>query len=357
VLEAALPPDGAPSHAYLFHGPAGAGKARVARAFAAALLSEAAPDPDNVAVRIEHGVHPDLTWVTPSGAADMLVGDIDEQVVGAAARTPFEARRRVFVIEQADTMNDQAANRMLKTLEEPPPFAHLILLTDRPGQVLPTIASRCQHVRFDGPSPAELAALLEADGVDAAAAQACARLALGDLDRARLLAAGDGPALRAAAEEFGRAALHRRLVQRPWLALLERARALGAAAQAAVGEQVAAELELLPAKEHRRVRREGEEAARRAERRARTAALDQALQLAGLWYRDVICALDGALEVVHNSDREGALLQDVASGVRREGLLSAIALVDESRAALAMLNATPELVLEALASRLERELH
>ena len=66
-------------------------------------------------------MHPDLTWVAPSGAAEMLVADIEEPVVAAATRTPFEARRRVFVIERAETMNDQAANRMLKTLEEPPP--------------------------------------------------------------------------------------------------------------------------------------------------------------------------------------------------------------------------------------------
>ena len=90
----------------------------------------------------------------------MLVSDIDEPVVAAATRTPFEARRRVFVIERAETMNDQAANRMLKTLEEPADFAHLVLLTDRPGEVLPTIASRCQHVRFDAPSADEIAARL-----------------------------------------------------------------------------------------------------------------------------------------------------------------------------------------------------
>jgi DNA polymerase III subunit delta' len=106
VLTPALPPDGRPSHAYLFHGPAGSGKATVARAFAAALLSDGAPDPDSARARVEHGVHPDLTWVTPSGATEMLVSDIDEPVVAAAARTPFEARRRVFVIERAETMND-----------------------------------------------------------------------------------------------------------------------------------------------------------------------------------------------------------------------------------------------------------
>ena len=142
-------------------GPAGSGKRAVARAFAAALLTEGVPDPAGAATRVEHGVHPDLTWVAPASSAGILRGDVDEAVVAGAARTPFESTRRVFVIEDADELNDQAANRMLKTLEEPPPFAHLILLTSRPAEVLPTIASRCQAVRFDAPSVEEIAARLK----------------------------------------------------------------------------------------------------------------------------------------------------------------------------------------------------
>ena len=87
-----------PSHAYLFHGPAGAGKREAAREFAAELLSREAPDPVNARARALAGAHPDLTWVTPSGASEMLVGDIDQPVVAAASHTPFEARRRVFVL-------------------------------------------------------------------------------------------------------------------------------------------------------------------------------------------------------------------------------------------------------------------
>ena len=120
-----------PSHSYLFHGPAGSGKRALAREFAAALLAEGASAADTVAERVRRESHPDLTWVRASGAAEMLVGDIDEPVVAAASMTPFESARRVFVIEGAERMNDQAANRLLKTLEEPPPFAHLILITDR----------------------------------------------------------------------------------------------------------------------------------------------------------------------------------------------------------------------------------
>jgi DNA polymerase III subunit delta' len=353
VLTPALPPEGAPSHAYLFHGPAGSGKRDVARAFAAALLADGAADPDNARLRTEHGVHPDLTWVTPSGAAEMLVSDIDQPVVAAATRTPFESRRRVFVIERVDTMHDNAANRMLKTLEEPPPFAHLLLLTDRPQDVLPTILSRCQAVRFDAPSPDELAATLK--GIDPKTAQACARLALGDGERARALAVGEGAKLRAAAERYARCALHGRSVSdAPHAALLEQAKALAQAQADLVEAKAAEELEYLPRKEHKRVEREYAERAKRTFRRAQTGVLDHAVQLAGLWLRDVMCVLEDMPELVHNVDRGDELRRDAENrSVHR--LRAAIALCDETRANW-ILNPSEELALEALSSRLEHEL-
>ena len=152
VLSASLA-SGQPSHAYLFHGPAGTGKRTVARAFAAELLAEGSDDPDGVRTRVMHGAHPDLTWVRPSGAHVMRVDDVEGPVVNAAYRTPFEARRRVFVLERVDTMNDEVANRLLKTLEEPASYVHLILMTDQLGRVLETVVSRCQLVRFE-PLPA-----------------------------------------------------------------------------------------------------------------------------------------------------------------------------------------------------------
>jgi DNA polymerase III subunit delta' len=352
VLTPALPPDGRPSHAYLFHGPSGSGKATAARAFAAALRSDGVPDPASARARVEHGVHPDLTWVTPSGAAEMLVSDIDEPVVAAAARTPFEARRRVFVIERAETMNDQAANRMLKTLEEPAAFAHIVLLSDRPGEILPTIASRCQHVRFDALPVDEIAAGL--NGIDEHTAGACARLGLGDAQRAAQLAYGDGPKLRASVEAFARAALTGELAARPWLEILARAKTLSDSADQEVTERIATELEYLPARDRKRAEREGAEAAKRAARRARSGVLDQALQLVGLWYRDVAAVADGATEVVHAVDRLDALDEDAqATDVHR--LRRAVELVDDARAYL-IVNPSEELLLEALAYRLARAL-
>ena len=356
VLDAALPPGGRASHAYLFCGPAGSGKRTVARAFAAALLIDGAADPEGAAARVRHGVHPDLTWVAPGSAAGILVGDVDEAVVASAARTPFEARRRVFVIEDADELNDQAANRMLKTLEEPPAFAHLILLTSRPGEVLATISSRCQHVRFDAPPVREIAAQLERAGVDRAAADACARLGLGDARRALALALGDGPALRAGAEAVARGALRGKIAGRPWMALLEQARAAGARAGDEVEAALESELQYAIRKDHARMRREAAERGKRAARRAQTAALDRGLALVGLWLRDMACIADGVPQLAHHSDRDEALGEDATLALGSARLRAAQELVEQTRNSL-QLNPNEELALDALGSRMARELH
>src|SRR4051794_23187219 len=342
-----------PSHAYLFHGPAGSGKREAAREFAAELLAREAPDPDNARARAQAGAHPDLTWVAPSGAHIMLRGDVDQSVVAAASHTPFEATYRVFVLERADTMDDPAANTLLKTLEEPPSYVVLILLTDRPTQVLPTITSRCQAVRFDAPPPARLAERLESRGVAPAAARACARLSLGDGERALGLALGDGPALRGRAEAFARAALRGEVGRaKPWGELLAAARALGSAAEAELEAALAAELEYLPKKEHRRKQTEFAERARRAARRAETGALDHALQLVGLWCRDLACIAADAEELVLATDRLEALRADARDA---HALHAAVELVEDTRARLPF-NVSYDLALQALAYRLERTL-
>ena len=359
VLIPALAPDGSPSHAYLFHGPAGTGKRTIARAFAAALLVDGARNPGTVAERVARDCHPDLTWVTPSGAAEMLVADIEEPVVAAATRTPFESSRRVFVIEAAETMNDQAANRMLKTLEEPPAFTHLLLLADRREDVLATIASRCQHVRFDPLPSALIARRLEgvegAEGVEGERAQACARLALGDAGQAAWLTSEEGGAVRARAEDFVRSALAGSTDARPWLGLLELAKAAGTAAGERARERMERELELVPSRERKRYEREGSEARRRGERRTRTQTLDLALRLAELWLRDVLCVCEGAPGArVRGGPARGARAGRGRRARRRVGCLRrGIELVADTRLSLSV-NVSEELALEALAYRLEK---
>jgi DNA polymerase III subunit delta' len=348
VLTAALPGRAAPSHAYLFFGPAGTGKREIARAFAAELLADGAAEPDSVRARVQRGSHPDLTWVSPSGASEMLVSDIEQPVVAAAARTPFESARRVFVIEDVDTMNDQAANRMLKTLEEPPPFAHLLLLTDRREDVLPTIASRCQQVRFDPPTADAIAERLT--GVEPERALACARLACGDAGMAARLCA-EGAPLREAAEALVHAALAGAGGERPWLALLELARASGAATAEDADRDTEQELELLPTRERKRYERERLEARRRGERRERTRTLDEALRLVELWLRDMLCIREGAGELVHAVDRREQLERDAAA-VDAAPLREAIAVVSDVRLSLTV-NVAEELALESLGYRLQ----
>ncbi len=353
VLLPALPPTGSPSHAYLFHGPSGTGKRTVARAFAAALLADGAQQPQTVVLRVQRDAHPDLTWVTPSGASEVLVSDIDEPVVAAAAHTPFESSRRVFVIEAAGSMNDQAANRLLKTLEEPPPFAHLILLAEHREDVLPTIASRCQQVRFDPLSNELLAARLkEGDGVgiEPERAAACARLAAGDGQLAELLASERGIALRECAEQFVRSALQDSVGQRCWMALLEAAKAAGAVAAAAISERLHEQAGFLPSKEQRKYEREGADVVRRAERRERTATLELGLRLAELWLRDIWCLLVGAPELAYACDRSAELAAD-AAGRDAAALQRGVELVRDTRLRLD-LNVSEELALEALAYRL-----
>jgi DNA polymerase III subunit delta' len=348
VLEPALGPRGNPSHAYLFHGPRGTGKREAALEFAAALLADERHDVSSVRERIARGAHPDLTWVRPSGAAEMLVSDIEEPVVAAATRTPFEAARRVFVIEAVERMNDQAANRMLKTLEEPAEYVHLLLLTDRREDVLQTIASRCQPLRFDPLPPTRIAQEIGAEGE---AAQAAARLSLGDARLAALLASEPGAALRESAENFARAALAGETAGRPWLQMLEAAKAAGARAGEEAQGRLAEELELLPAKERKKAEREAGEARRRGERRARTQALEETLRLAELWLRDVLCVGEGAGELIHAVDRRAELEHD-AQGRGRGALREAVELVQDTRLRL-QLNVSEELALEALAYRLQ----
>ncbi len=343
-----------PFHAYLLAGPPGAGKAAAARALAAELLAGGADDPESARRRAlaDPSPHPDLVWLRPPGTQH-LVEEVRERVIGQIAYRPFEGERRVFVIEDADAMAEESQNALLKTLEEPPPFAHLILVSAEPESLLETVRSRCRAVRFARLTPEAVEARLEEfpAGFERSAA---ARLSGGDTTRARFLLGEQGGELRAAVEGLARAVRTGELGDAPWESLAAAADAAGEAesdavrSAAAAAEEDAAERTGPTA---RRRARDAEDAAKRASRRARNASLDLGLALLGTWMRDLAAVAEGAPELALNSDR-AAELAELGHGLDARRARRAGELVLDTRRRLTV-NVSEALALEALAFRLE----
>jgi DNA polymerase-3 subunit delta' len=331
VLDAALA--SGPSHAYLFRGPRGAGKRAAARAFAAEILASAAEDADDARRRalLEPSPHPDLVWLAPKGAQHM-VEEVREQVIRAAAYRPYEGGKRVFVVEAAEAMRDESQNALLKTLEEPPEFVHLILLSSEPAALLETITSRCQPVDFAPLSPEAIEASLAGDDPDQLTA--AARLSAGDLELARFLLSDPGRALRQQA------------IAMDWSAMLKNAERAGEAAESSAREALEEEKEA----GLKRSARDIADAAKRAGRRRRTELLDLGLSLAASWFRDLAATAAGATEVVYNRDHMSQL-QSQAAGLDPNRAREAAELVQDTRQRLD-LNVSEELALEALSFRL-----
>jgi DNA polymerase III subunit delta' len=345
ALAAAL---GAPGHAYLFRGPRGSGKAAAARAFAAELLAEGASDPDDARRRalLDPSPHPDLVWLRPPGAQH-LVEDVREQVIRAASLSPAEGTRRVFVIEEAEDLRDESQNALLKTLEEPAPFAHMILICSEPEQLAETILSRCAPIEFGPLAPN---AVLEALG-EGADADAAARLSGGDVELARLLADERGAALRATAEEAARAPRSGAVATEPWRGLLAAASEAGERAGAEEESRLLEEAEVTARRGRKgKLTREAIEQVRRTERRARTQTLDLGLALCCAWYRDLAAISSGADDVVLNTDRLEQLAED-ADGLDPANARAAVEWVLDTRRRLRV-NVSEELALEALWLRL-----
>ncbi len=351
-----------PSHAYLFQGPRGAGKRTAARAFAAEILAAAAADSPGAGAAaaeedarrralIDPSPHPDLVWIAPSGPQH-LVEELRERVIRAATYRPFEGGKRVFVIEAAEAMRDESQNALLKTLEEPPSFVHLILISSEPAALLETIASRCQPVAFSPlPIDAVEAALAGEAGDDELAA--AARLSAGNVNLARFLLTERGRQLRAESLALTSAALDVGSVeesaagsQTPWLALLRSAESVGTSAESQAREVLEGE----KAAGLKRSARDIADEAKRAGRRRRTQILDLGLSLCAAWFRDLAASASGAVEVVFNRDRV-IELQSQASQLDLARARRAAELVQDTRRRLDV-NVSEELALEALFFRL-----
>jgi DNA polymerase-3 subunit delta' len=182
----------------IFAGPAGVGKRAVAQAAAEALNCLApivAPPADAPSIhidacgacaaclRIARGVHPDVLIVEPGDTGAIKI-DAVREIVDRAAYRPFEGRRRVVIVDDADALVVAAQNALLKTLEEPPSGSVFILITARPDVLVATVRSRCPLLRFRPLSADDIASALVARGMDARGARAVAAGAEGSLGRA-----------------------------------------------------------------------------------------------------------------------------------------------------------------------------
>lgn len=338
LLQAALA-DG-PVHAYLFHGPPGVGKQKAALAFAAHLLGDRG--------RVERRSHPDLYVLEPLG--DQIRIDEVRALRRDLHMRPFEADRRVYLLVSAHLLNDEAADALLKDLEEPPPYAVLILLADELGPLPETIRSRCQLVTFHRLSEKAVHTVLaaQAPGLPADRLTALARVAGGRLDRAERLL--DEEAAGRREELLG---LARGVYSDPSFEPSEAAasivRLVDAAASAAraEAEQQAEWLDLPD--------REREQRLRRAEFGATREGVLEALEELAAWYRDLVAVAVGAETVVTHYDHLDEVRED-GTPERLAGAQRSAELVRETWRWFEELNLQPKLALEALFVRLRREL-
>jgi DNA polymerase-3 subunit delta' len=156
----------------IFAGPEGVGK-RMAAVALAQLVNctspSVAPGPNadsqdacgvcSSCKRIARGTHPDVKVIVPEASGSIKVEQIREAIASAGYR-PFEGRRRVTIIDNADQIYGQSQDSLLKTLEEPPPAAIFILVTSMPELLVQTVRSRCQRLRFGRLAPGDVAAVL-----------------------------------------------------------------------------------------------------------------------------------------------------------------------------------------------------
>lgn len=185
------------SHAYLFTGEKGSGKKMMADAFAMALecRDRSGPEPclmcPSCRKAADHN-HPDILYVTHEKPNLISVDEVRAQLVGTAEIRPYESRWKVYIVDEAEKMNPAAQNAILKTIEEPPSYVVILLLSENPDILLPTIRSRVVTLPLLPVSDSKVEDFLkEEEHVPDYEARILAAFARGNIGRAHLAASDD----------------------------------------------------------------------------------------------------------------------------------------------------------------------
>jgi DNA polymerase III subunit delta' len=343
---------GRAAHAWLILGPPGAGKRSASLAIAAALNCPERPlvgcGRCSSCLRVLRRRHPDVHHVVPEGPL-IPVDVIRDYVTPEAARSPFEGSHKIFIIEEADRMNDPAQNALLKTLEEPQADTVFVLISDKEDDLLETIRSRSRIARLEAIPERRIVEALIDEGAPESRAVVAARASDGHLARARAIALDD-----IAGERRNMwLGLPRRLVSP--VDALDAAAEILAEARTAVGEREALQKEEVVELAEALGEGRGTAAAktalakrhRRELRRIEEETLGEALQTLASFYRDVLAVRSGGADAVTNLDQ----LDDLgawasAPEITDIALVRAIERCIEARASLTR-NANQTLAIEA----------